>query len=578
MVLFLSQGGFAQAPPASPRSRYANAEANRVQGLAQAPPSPNPSTSDAVTAAPAEIANYPTLVSSYIRQAMAEINENKSDEAIVAASHALAIQYTQQTGVEDFRPLAYFALTIAYANKGDIASALSQADAGLSRYPGSPVLNYAKGQVLIASGQYSRASEMLLPAFASVTHTIDMKAFTAWGYAWDDSDSKLGRTLVVSQYYAGQYPQALESAEQLVALHDQGKVCVNPELIPGTKEQCYEMSNQRLSSIDGHDVSDLPDNSYAVQHLLKGPVGSVAEIYGWSKDHRLQIVRLAVPLAKDAAEDFGLLALALNANGDRERAIEVAQKAIGLDSGSFLAELSYGVVLEDSKRLDEALKALDTPTTSSSNPIMEARRQALLQIHRAVLYARKGDMDKAQEIYLAAASHIDPNCLPMVKEKDAFLALVQPMVNAHLTNAKQLDAQGKYAESLPEYAQALSFAANEQEASTLRAAMFAASGKMPTPPEMPDDAHRHIVSGELMLKDGQIDHALVEFNEALRIAPYMPMLYKNTALIYAALKQYDQAILQMHLYLTAAPEAPDARTAQDQITKWELQYEMGGKR
>jgi tetratricopeptide (TPR) repeat protein len=320
--------------------------------------------------------------------------------------------------------------------------------------------------------------------------------------------------------------------------------------------------------------------------LLKGPVGSVAEIsYSrpspWSptgkpKTYKLQIVRQAVPLTKNDADDFALLALTLSANGDREQAFAMAQKAIALNPDSFWSELSYGLVLEDSNRLDEALKALETPTSSSIIPIMEARRQALLQVHRAVLYARKGDMGKAQEIYLDDASHIDPRCLPAVKEKDAFLALVQPMVNAHLTKAKQLDAQGKYAESLPEYAQALSFAANEQEASMLRAALFAASSKMPTPPELSEEAHRRVVRGEMLLKNGQIDRALVEFNEALRTAPYVPKLYYNTALIYGELKQYDQAIRQMRLYLQAAPEAPDAHTAQDQITKWELQQEMEG--
>src|SRR5208337_2532390 len=135
--------------------------------------------------------------------------------------------------------------------------------------------------------------------------------------------------------------------------------------------------------------------------------------------------------------------------------------------------LSYGLILEDSNRPDEALKALETPTVTGM-PMTE-----LWQIHRAVLYARKGDMAKAQEIYFSTVSHINPGCLPAVKEKEAFLALVQPMVNAHLAMARQLEAQGKYAESLPEYAQVLRYAANEQEASTLRAAMFAASGRMP---------------------------------------------------------------------------------------------------
>jgi tetratricopeptide (TPR) repeat protein len=432
--------------------------------------------------------------------------------------------------------------------------------------------------ILIASGQYSRASEVLSPAFVSVTHFSDRKTIDAWGYVWNNPDTTLGHYLVLSHYYAGQYPQALESARQLVALHDLGSVCVNPELIPGINKQCTELV-KNIFSIDGREVAHFRYSFYAFKPLLTGPVGSVAEItYMYSgKKIQMKMVRQAVPLTKDDADDFGLLALMLNANGDREQALAMAQKAVGLDAGSLWAELSYGLVLEDSNRPIEALNALESLapiTTSVKTPMMEALRQ----IHRAVLYARKGDMAKAQEIYLAAASHIDPNCQPAMKEKDVFTAGVQPMVNTHLAKAKQLDAQGKYAESLPEYAQALSFAASEQEASTLRAAMFAASGKMPTPPEMPDNAHRRIVRGELMLKDGQIDRALVEFNEALRIAPYMPKLYYNTALIYGELKQYEQAIRQMHLYLTAAPEAPDARTAQDEITKWEMRLEMGGTR
>jgi tetratricopeptide (TPR) repeat protein len=555
MVLFLPRGGFTQAPPSAE-----------------------------VSAAQADIAKSPNAVQPYINLATSEVNENHPDEAITAASHALAMQYTEATGAADGRPLAYYDLAIAYAQKGDFANALSQVDAGLSRYPGSPVLNDAKGIVLIGSGQYSRAIEVLLPAFVSITHTSDPNAFNSWGYILESTDSSLAFKLALSQYYAGQYPQALESARQLVAMHDLGTVCVNPELVSGAKKQCAELTSRNIVSIDGHVVSKLPDDSFAVKHLLKGPVGSVAEIsyshYSCvfpmpcsNKTHKIQIVRQAVPLTKGGATDFALLALTLNANGDHEQALTVAQKAVALDPVNFWAELSYGLVLEDSNRLDEALKALETPITNPSVFFMKS----LMRIHLAVLYARKGDMAKAQELYLSVANQIDPHCLPVVKEKDAFMALIQPMVNDHLTKARQLDAQGKYAESLPEYAQALSYAANEQEASTLRAALFAASSKMPTPPELPDEARRRVVRGELLLKDGILDRALVEFNEALRMAPYVPKLYYNTALINGQLKQYDQAIRQMHLYLQAAPEAPDARTAQDQITKWELQKEMGGR-
>jgi tetratricopeptide (TPR) repeat protein len=388
-----------------------------------------------------------------------------------------------------------------------------------------------------------------------------------------------GPSAVIDQYYAGQYSQALESARQLVARHDLGSVCDNQGLISGTKDSCAQ-----IDSVDGHDV-----HSFAVNDLLKGPVGSVAVIsvqvpahmlfglMSGTMPHKLKVVRQAVPLTKDDADDFGLLALTLNANGDREQALTVAQKAVALNPNSFWAKLSYGLVLEDSNRPDEALKALETPTdylTTTAEPL----RRALQQIHCAVLYARKGDMDKAQEIYFSTVSHIKPGFLPAMKEKEAFLALLQPIVNTHMAMARQLEAQGKYAESLPEYAQLLRYAANEQEANSLRAAMFAASGKMPTPPELSDEARRRVVRGELLLKEGMLDRALVEFNEALRIAPYVPKLYYNTALINGQLKQYDQANRLMRLYLQAAPEAPDARAAQDQITKWELQKEMEGRR
>ncbi len=565
MLLFLPRGGFAQAPPAA------------------APPSAAPSPE--ISAMQAKIAKNPDYPWLYILLANAEINANQPDEAIAAASHALAMDdsawQAAPFAIANYRPAGYYALAIAYAEKGDLANALSQADAGLSRYPGSPFLSYAKGLVLISSRQFSRASEVLLPAFVSATHTSDPKVFIAWGYLPEDIDLWLGLLAGQSQYYAGQYPQALESARQLVALHDLGYVCVNPELSSETKEQCKVLGEEGrfINRIDDHDIY-FYKGDYALQHFLKGPVGSVAEISTWGffiKARKLKIVRQAVPLTKDDASEFALLALTLNANGDREQALTMAQKAVALDPNSFWALLSYGVVLEDSNRPDEALKALETPTASTIIPTTEALHQALRQIHLAVLYARKGDMAKAQEMYFLAVSDIDPRSLPAVKEKEAFLALVQPIVNTHLAMAKQLEAQGKYAESLPEYAQALSYAANEQEASTLRAAMFAASGRMPTPPELPDEARRRVVRGELLLKDGMLDRALVEFNEALRLAPYVPKLYYNTALIYGQLKQYDQAIRQMHLYVQAAPEAPDARAAQDQITKWELQQEMEGK-
>jgi predicted Zn-dependent protease len=150
LVLILSQGGFARTPPSAE-----------------------------VSAAQAQIAQYPNSTSPYINLATAESRANHPDEAIAAASHALAMPNTEAPGAVDGRPLAYYDLAMTYAVKGNIANALSPVDAGLSRYPGSPVLSRAKGTVLIASGQHSRAGEVLMPAFTSATHTSDPNAFAA---------------------------------------------------------------------------------------------------------------------------------------------------------------------------------------------------------------------------------------------------------------------------------------------------------------------------------------------------------------------------------------------------------------
>ena len=163
MFLFLPPIGFAQAPPAA------------------APPSAAPSPE--ISAIQAKIAQNPDYPWLYILLAFDEINVNQPDEAIAAASHALAMDYTagqallhddtNSFGDADYRSAGYDALAMAYAQKGDLANALSQVDAGLSRYPGSPFLSYAKGAVLLAGGQFSRAGEVLLQAFVSATHTRD---------------------------------------------------------------------------------------------------------------------------------------------------------------------------------------------------------------------------------------------------------------------------------------------------------------------------------------------------------------------------------------------------------------------
>lgn len=92
---------------------------------------------------------------------------------------------------------------------------------------------------------------------------------------------------------------------------------------------------------------------------------------------------------------------------------------------------------------------------------------------------------------------------------------------------------------------------------------------------LPEDARKHVVRGEILVKEGNFEQAAAEYKKAMQIAPYATQLHYNAALINAELKEYAEAIHQMNIYLKAAPDAPNARAAQDEIYKWEFLMEKG---
>jgi len=98
---------------------------------------------------------------------------------------------------------------------------------------------------------------------------------------------------------------------------------------------------------------------------------------------------------------------------------------------------------------------------------------------------------------------------------------------------------------------------------------------MPRPPEISKDARKRALRGEILLKEGDLEDAISEVKKAIRLAPFSAKLYFNTALIYGQLKNYPEAIRYIKIYLQAAPDAPNARAAEDQIIKWELLMERG---
>lgn len=88
-------------------------------------------------------------------------------------------------------------------------------------------------------------------------------------------------------------------------------------------------------------------------------------------------------------------------------------------------------------------------------------------------------------------------------------------------------------------------------------------------PQLPEEARKYKIQAEGAVNDKDFAEAANLYGRALEIAPWWPDGHFNRALVSAALKRFDQAIVEMQHYLALTPDAPDARLAQDHVYQWQ---------
>jgi ankyrin repeat protein len=88
-------------------------------------------------------------------------------------------------------------------------------------------------------------------------------------------------------------------------------------------------------------------------------------------------------------------------------------------------------------------------------------------------------------------------------------------------------------------------------------------------PTLPEEARKFKVQAEYAFSKKDFDGAVARYKEALDVAPWWPEGHFNRALILGELSRYRDAIREMKKYLMLVPDAPNARTAQDNIYRWE---------
>jgi tetratricopeptide (TPR) repeat protein len=88
-------------------------------------------------------------------------------------------------------------------------------------------------------------------------------------------------------------------------------------------------------------------------------------------------------------------------------------------------------------------------------------------------------------------------------------------------------------------------------------------------PTLPEEAHKFKAQAEYALNKKEFEVAVARYKEALNVAPWWPEGHFNRALILGELSRYRDAIREMKKYLMLVPDAPNARTARDNIYGWE---------
>ena len=281
------------------------------------------------------------------------------------------------------------------------------------------------------------------------------------------------------------------------------------------------------------------------------------------------------------AKMYGLRSLIYRAKGETENAFADAQKAINYNPESFDAKLAWGLAQNDRGKYNEALKILSSAKLPENETLYEfdlnyfitpfACEEELIKLGKANAYLKLGKVNDAIS-YLPQAelSHSLP---PLQKEFQTLAGELTELAQTHNTKAVNLHNKGYLKEALSEYTLALNYVSNDKQQEEIRNNYINLLQEYPVSLSITEEARKYLVRGEVLFKQGDLAGALNECKKGLKIAPYYPKFYFNIAELSGGLRNYEQAIEYMNIYIKLAPNAPDIQMAKDEVTKWELLQE-----
>lgn len=518
----------------------------------------------AVNALQKAIELYPKAPDFYTTMAAAYREMKRYNEAIAAVNRAIEIKPSDYP---------YSVLRSIYEEQGKLEQAIS---AGKKAIELNPHIShyFSLANLYSRMEDYSNNTAILQKAQELAPNNYNIP------YALGEAYARLGR-----------FDEAINSLDKAIMLlttpslkTDIGLIAIREgyPVVRATVQgaEADVKAKDVIIKINGESTkeSDLDKISQILQGAKDGQVTLTIERKGMDKalERKFNIKKEEIQkveiVNKNAAGPLGFRSLVYALKGDFEKADKDAKMAYSLntDNGMAKSAISFSYIrtatLAKDGKLDEAINILSTMKDSPFDRLLES-----------LAYSKMGDFKKSAEVYASI-----PEDYLLSKDafrqhyKNAVLESLIPYVESHRENIKASEAKGQYREALKDYAVLLKMVDKNGE-KQIRNRVAVLLKNNPYLQELPEEARKYALKAEVSTKEGKFAEAVKEYKKAIKIAPFFPILYKATALNYAELKEYQKAIDCMHIYLELFPDAPDARTAKDEIYKWEFMREKGGK-
>jgi len=470
------------------------------------------------------------------------------DEAITAAKRAIELKADNST--------AHRYLGVAYGAKKQYDEAIKELKKAIEIDPKDNPAYIWTGTFLMEKNDYKEAA-------AAYKKNIEIEP------------SINGYSILATAYYSmGRYDDAIAAINQAIELQTIQGVGIFPDfkngylLVKGLVNNGPAKKADMLTGDTILEIDGKPTTGWKMENViksLKGTAGTQVLLTIGRKDNKLKKTVTREKIVQEgAAPGIGIRSLIYRHKGDLNEAFSDAGTASTLQPFDGYARISLGAAYLDRGQYEESIKQLSSIKDNPTARLLEA-----------TAYVKQGKAIEAATIYLSIPEEeMSPKNVPQTNDRTALLQTFKPFVKEHRDKAGSCESKGQYKEALAELSEALK-TADDTEAQAIQEAMFSIINRNPSLAEVPEDARKYALRGEVLVKEGSFEQAVSEFKKAIQIAPYAARLYYNTALMNAELKKYPEAIRYMKIYCKAAPDAPDARAAKDEIIKWEFMMEKG---